>query len=177
MIIGIFSDAHGDIGALEQAIQALDQAQKLIFLGDVHEFTPEVSLCIDELRANKVIAVKGNCDRHAVIGDTNGIYRAWLAGLPEEYRENGLLFMHQPLDSGYLFNRDDIQVCFCGHTHRSFVITPNERRQLIPGETVTFAAAGKYLVGIGSISRPRGGEAKVVALYDTVKRELRLQGL
>ncbi|HWJ03650.1 MAG TPA: metallophosphoesterase family protein [Verrucomicrobiae bacterium] len=174
MLIGIFSDAHGDIAAVNQAIQALQPAQKLYYLGDVHEFTPAVKDCIDILRNNNVIAVKGNCDRHAVIGDTDGYYRRWLKNLPVEHKENDLVFVHEPKNPEYAFQRENFHICFCGHIHRSFLITAAGKRKITSGEIVELPQGSKYLVGIGSISRPRDGEDRVAALFDTEKTRLKL---
>ncbi len=174
MIIGIFSDAHGDYQAIEKALGAMQPASRLFYLGDVHEFDPGVKNCIDLLRARGVTAVKGNCDRHAVIGDMDGSYRAWLAALPREHRDGDLVFVHEPKDPEYAFDRESFHICFCGHTHRSFLISAEGSQKLLPGMGVTLDREARYIVGIGSVSRPRAAEAKVAALYDTQSGSLNL---
>ncbi len=174
MIIGIFSDAHGDSQATEKALRALRHASRLYYLGDVHEFDPEVKKCIDLLRDRGVTAVKGNCDRHAVVGDADGSYRAWLASLPREHRDGDLVFVHEPPEPEYAFNREDFRICFCGHTHRSFLIAAEGDQKLFPGKSVILDREARYIVGIGSVSRPRAGESRVAALYDTGSGRLTL---
>lgn len=174
MIIGIFSDAHGDVQAIEKTLAALKPAEKLFFLGDVHEFVPQVTDCIDLLRSNNVVAVKGNCDRHGIIGDFDGSYRMWLSCLPREHQQGDLVFVHIPKDPEYSFNREPFRICFCGHTHRSFLITPAEFKRLPVGESINLSKAERFIVGIGSVSRPRVGEKKVAALFDTESGELTL---
>lgn len=173
MRIGIFSDAHGDVQGIKRALAALKAAEKIFYLGDVHEFVPTVPECIDLLQDYNVIAVKGNCDRHAVIGDGNGFYRAWLANLPKERTEGDMVYVHEPKDPEYSFGREKFHVCFCGHTHRSFLITSEGRQQLLPGQVV-LDKKQQYIIGIGSVSRPRAGESKAAALYETETGELEL---
>ena len=174
MILGIFSDAHGDIKAVQQALLALAASDKKLYLGDICEFTPSVKECIDLLEDNNVTAVKGNCDRYAVVGDSTGRYQAWLTELPNEYREENLVFVHEPKDPSRAFAYEEFYICFCGHTHRSFMITPNGQRRIYPGESLQLDPELKYIIGIGSVSKPRGGENKVVALYDTNDNRLDL---
>ncbi|MDA8441750.1 MAG: metallophosphoesterase family protein [Peptococcaceae bacterium] len=177
MMIGIFSDVHGDSAAIALALDAVKSAERIFFLGDVHEFVPEVKQCIDMLRAAKVTAVRGNCDRHGVIGDRDGSYQAWLAGLPKEYRQDDLVFVHEPKDPQTAFGREGFHICFCGHTHRSFVLTEHNQVKLVPGQIVVLKSEQKYIVCIGSAAKPRGGEANVAALYDTKTGHLELIAL
>jgi predicted phosphodiesterase len=174
MIIGIFSDAHGDLEAIRKALVVLQPAEKLFFLGDVHEFLPQVKQCIDLLQEHKVIAVKGNGDRHTVLDDKEQHYRKWLSALPKEYREGDMVFVHMPMDSEYFFNRENINLCFCGHTHRSYLISPFGQEKLLSGYSVSLKPHQQYIVGIGSISKPRLGEDKVAALFNTKTLELQL---
>jgi predicted phosphodiesterase len=64
MKIGLFSDVHGNLAALEAVLAALRQAgcQRLLCAGDVVGYGPEPSACIARVRETKARVVKGNHD-------------------------------------------------------------------------------------------------------------------
>ena len=53
MKIGLFSDVHGNLAALEAVLAALRQAgcQRLLCAGDVVGYGPEPSACIARVRS------------------------------------------------------------------------------------------------------------------------------
>lgn len=64
MIIGIFSDVHGNFPALEQCLNLLDtlEADKLFFLGDAVGYCPDGELILSHLKSLSVECILGNHD-------------------------------------------------------------------------------------------------------------------
>ncbi|RQH00963.1 metallophosphoesterase family protein [Natrarchaeobius oligotrophus] len=105
MKVGLISDVHGNLVALEAVLADMPPVDELCCAGDVVGYNPWPGECVDELRARGVPTVMGNHDA-AVVGDApfrfNGMARAgvehareeltdeqrrWLASLPTERLE------------------------------------------------------------------------------------------
>ncbi|SEQ79470.1 metallophosphoesterase family protein [Natrinema salaciae] len=105
MKVGLISDVHGNLVALEAVLEEMPAVDELCCAGDVVGYNPWPAECVDELRARDVSTVMGNHDA-AVAGTApfrfNGMARAgvehataalsdeqleWLASLPGERRE------------------------------------------------------------------------------------------
>jgi putative phosphoesterase len=105
MQVGLISDVHGNLVALEAVLAEMPPVDELLCAGDVVGYNPWPAECVDELRRREVPTVMGNHDA-AVADETpfrfNSMARAgveyaierlsdeqleWLAGLPEERLE------------------------------------------------------------------------------------------
>ena len=66
MRLGILSDIHGNIGALESAWATLSSAScdKIVCAGDVVGYGARPAECIDFLRSHKIDTVRGNHDHY-----------------------------------------------------------------------------------------------------------------
>ncbi len=75
-----------------------------------------------------------------------------------------------------LENRDK-QVLFHGHTHRREVwrIGPTGRMIRLSKRGIVLDARARYLVGVGSLSRPEGSAPPGYALFDDVARTIELR--
>lgn len=118
--IGIFSDIHGNLPALEAVLEALEQedCDALICCGDVVGYGAFPNECCEVLREREIPTIVGNHD-HAALGQTdisyfNEIAKAaikwtrdtltpenatWLESLPFTYEYNGLYFAHSSPES------------------------------------------------------------------------------
>lgn len=133
MLVGVISDIHGLLGS--SAAHELELCDMILCAGDVER--PSVLMELDAIAPT--IAVLGNCDRHAFVGEDLP-----LVATP---RIGGVRFymVHRPEDIGSL--PDDVQVVVHGHTH----IPREEYRQ------------GVLYLNPGSATRPRGGSKKSLA--------------
>jgi len=68
MKLGIVSDIHGNLPALEQCLEVLDQegVDKIICLGDTVGYGPYPNECLDILRERSIPSVLGNHDAGAI---------------------------------------------------------------------------------------------------------------
>jgi predicted phosphodiesterase len=119
MRIGIISDVHASLPALEAVLAALGEVDALWHLGDVVGYGPHPDEVVARLAELGAISVKGNHDA-AVLGDYPDIRyfnsaaqraiewtqermspatRAWLAALPERREEGDTIMVHgSPLE-------------------------------------------------------------------------------
>jgi predicted phosphodiesterase len=72
MMYAIFSDIHANMEAFEAVIQDMkrQKVDKNVFLGDIVGYGPNPNECIELLRENCDVIIRGNHDS-AVIGNTN----------------------------------------------------------------------------------------------------------
>ena len=101
-MIGVISDVHGNMPALEAVLDDMPEVDALVNAGDVVGYNPYPSDCVEEVRSRGTVSVQGNHDR-AVAGETKfGFHtdagravewtreridedeRGWLDGLPAE---------------------------------------------------------------------------------------------
>ncbi len=101
MRVGLISDVHGNLPALETVLADMPSVDRLLCAGDVVGYNPWPGDCVDRLRERSVPTVAGNHDR-AVFADRPRMnhmanaaieytrerltddQRAWLRGLPPE---------------------------------------------------------------------------------------------
>jgi predicted phosphodiesterase len=130
MRIGVISDVHANLEALEAVLAHLDgeAPDQVVCLGDFVGYGPDPNTCVERLRPRLRAAVLGNHDQAAVgarpIDDFNLFAqeaiawtqqalsedaRAFLAGLPLRQEVDGLLLVHgsprQPVDEYVLHAR------------------------------------------------------------------------
>jgi len=102
MQVGVISDIHGNLVALEAVLADMPDVDALVCAGDVVGYNPWHADCVETVRNREIPTVMGNHDR-AVAGETSfgfnsmagaGVRHAretlsdgqieWLAGLPEQ---------------------------------------------------------------------------------------------
>lgn len=172
-MIGIFSDIHGNLAALEAVIDAATRAgcTRFISLGDVVGYYPRPGACVDLLRGLDAINVMGNhdyylvsgtdCPRSRLVAELGAYQRqfidddqiAWLAKSKRELIEHANHFVHggarDPRDQ-YLYrvSEEDIPAgaerFFSGHTHVQTLFEFPRARYCNPG----------------SVGQPRDGDAR-----------------
>ncbi|WP_267161957.1 metallophosphoesterase family protein [Halovenus salina] len=105
MEVGVLSDIHGNMVALEAVLEDMPSVDALVCAGDVVGYNPWHADCVEQMRERAVPTVMGNHDR-AVAGDSEfgfnsmagaGVQHAqetlgeeqmeWLAALPDQRRE------------------------------------------------------------------------------------------
>ncbi|UTF54452.1 metallophosphoesterase family protein [Natronosalvus rutilus] len=173
MRIGLCSDVHGNLPALEAVLADLPDVDALVCAGDVVGYNPWPAECVDRLRDLKVPTVMGNHDR-AVARETTFRFNAmaaagvelarerltddqreWLASLPDErlaFDDQVKIVHGHPADPDrYTYPRDfsprlleDESVLVLGHTHVQHV----ERY------------AEGVVVNPGSVGQPRDGDPR-----------------
>jgi putative phosphoesterase len=102
MQLGVVSDIHSNLVALEDVLAAMPDVDRLVCAGDVVGYNPWPAECVDELRERNVPTVMGNHDRMVATGrnfrgngmaragveyakeELNDVQRAWVENLPRE---------------------------------------------------------------------------------------------
>jgi len=131
--IGIISDIHANLEALEAVLNALDKenVDRLICLGDIVGYGPDPNVCIDKVMSATDVVIAGNHD-HGAVGLTSlehfnenaRLALEWsidkiephlldaLATLPIIHEENEFLAVHatpnEPTQWHYLFSESQI---------------------------------------------------------------------
>lgn len=162
MKIGLISDIHGNYEALSAVLTKLDEMKvnKIICLGDVVGYYPQVNECCDALRKRGIETVMGNHDWYMaagsfclrsqsvndcleylneVITDEN---KEWLKSLPIHLELDGLKVVHggwtDPIDE-YLdptesyFSKVQGTYFASGHTHRQILSDFGDKVYCNPG--------------------------------------------
>jgi predicted phosphodiesterase len=195
----ILSDIHGNLEALQAVLSDIQSSgiDRVYCLGDIIGYGPNPLECID-LVMSFPVCILGNHDQGALFdpeGFSNTAEKAifwtrrqledvnqdaelrrrrwdFLAELPRNHREDGLLFVHgsarNPLNE-YVFPEDIYNArkiekvfavierhCFQGHTHVPGVFTA-DGRFLAPADVNERFVLGrnKAMINVGSVGQPR----------------------
>jgi predicted phosphodiesterase len=186
-VIALVSDIHGNWPALQAVLRETDALGcRVVSLGDVAGYYPQLNECVRELERRGVVNVLGNHDHYLVSGldcprsrsatacirhqraVATPACRAWLARSKPFVRLHGIAMVHggwnDPLDE-YLVNVGEEHfhglpgsLFASGHTH-----LPVFRRW-----------TGRAYVNPGSVGQPRDGDPRAAyALVDGGRIELR----
>lgn len=70
MKIAVFSDVHGNLGALKAVLEQIKAAapDKTVFLGDVFQRGNEEFECLELMKDSGIVCLKGNCELYAEHG-------------------------------------------------------------------------------------------------------------
>lgn len=70
MKIAVFSDIHGNLSALREALARIREqnADRTVFLGDIFQRGNEETECLELLRNSGILCLKGNCELYAEHG-------------------------------------------------------------------------------------------------------------
>ena len=172
MKILLISDIHANFRALQAVLDFHSDADEIWCLGDIVEFGPCPSECVDLVRQNCQHVVKGNHDVSYASAESSSVDNiwarereptdvAWLLNLPSSLTVacdgfSNYLVHATPQDNlrGNLWPNDEpakfadaLQIAatdrvFCGHTHMAFIYEKN----------------GRYLTNPGTVGQPRDGD-------------------
>lgn len=173
-MIALISDVHGNYPALRAVLERIDElgVTKILCLGDIAGYAPQVNECCAALRERGVLGVRGNHDDYLVTGRSSGRSATadlciehqrgiietehfdWLRSMPLELTVNGISMVHggwdDPLEQ-YLRAPDEEMFSTLqgkyfasGHTH-------------VP---LLWRGVGKRYCNPGSVGQPRDGDAR-----------------
>lgn len=144
MKFGFFSDVHGDLPALERALDCLKDVDQRICLGDLVGGSQD-ALCVARLKELGLVVVCGNHDIYPPETELlPGELQQYLAELPQCHREADFLALHTyfvTLGSyrsyKYLYQAGDAipllsefpdRLFFLGHTHVPSLMTAESKQ-------------------------------------------------
>ncbi len=81
MEIGVISDVHGNIVALDAVLEDMPDVDELVCAGDVVGYNPWPGECVDAIRDADVPTIEGNHDRAVVTGQYPGFNEMAAAGV------------------------------------------------------------------------------------------------
>ncbi|MCU4717562.1 metallophosphoesterase family protein [Halapricum hydrolyticum] len=81
MQIGVISDVHGNIVALDAVLSDMPEVDELVCAGDVVGYNPWPGECVDRIRDADIPTVEGNHDRAVVTGKYPGFNDMAAAGV------------------------------------------------------------------------------------------------
>ena len=178
-MLAILSDIHGNLAALEAVLEKIDQLRcsRILSLGDVAGYYPQVQECIDLLRARNVLHLLGNHDFYIVEGTgcprsrsvtrmiefqrplISGEGFEWLRASPKSHSWAKCRFVHggwsDPIDEYMYTVREnslpgDGGIYFSGHTHVQYLVEFGRKTYCNPG----------------SVGQPRDGDRRAAfAVY------------
>ena len=101
MKIAVLSDVHGNVKALRAVLGQIKEkkADFTVFLGDVFQRGNEETECLELLKSNEIICLKGNCElyvEHGVDIDPDVEYlRGYYDGIREKLTDGQMQFIRQ----------------------------------------------------------------------------------
>lgn len=188
MIVGVLSDAHGNLEAFDTALDLLHQygADQIRYLGDAVGYIPSLDV-LRRLREAAVPAIAGNHEALMLSGDyapeTEEAYQlqtvrkqmdveelAYVQALPQSREEvladRRCLFIHgSPSDHvfGYVYPDTDLGQFANSIQGVDVVFMGNTHRPFVRQWNDT------HFVNVGSCGLPRGDDVRgALCLYDTV---------
>jgi predicted phosphodiesterase len=174
---GLVADVHGNLGALETALDVLRAAgaQRFAFLGD-YLGRGDSDGCVRRIREVADIAILGNRDldwQDRVSPET----RAWVISLPRWAHCNGLLVAHGDarltrglstaqvrrdfIDAWGQLQQSRARVFAFGHSHHARVwrkASAEAPSELLTSDRVLLEPAYRYFVNVGSVGLPFPGK-------------------
>ncbi len=194
MLIGVFSDAHGNEPGFYTCYEFLSKhTERIYYLGDAVGYFPLSNRIIDTLRTTNITCLKGNHDA-MLLGELEydinreDIYQIeksrsaiteknlnFLRGLTSEEKisidNRNLLFVHgSPPDplNGYIY--PDADISFFKKMPYDAIFMGHTHRSFIKN------SGHQNIVNVGSCGLPRdSGNEVTVALFDTIKNEASLK--
>ena len=191
MRIGLISDIHANLPALEAVLEDMPDVDSIVCAGDVVGYNPWPRACLERTRELASVTVQGNHDRtvetphryaanrmaeagleHAK-RELSGEQREWLAALPERttFGDGRYLLVHShPERTGaYVYPREFPEL-------RPYL---DEYDGLVLGHTHIQHESrvdGRLLLNPGSVGQPRDGDPRAAyAVLDTESDEVDLR--
>jgi predicted phosphodiesterase len=190
---GLISDVHGNLPALERALEILTAAgaQRLAFLGD-YLGRGDSDRCVQRIRQVAEVAIVGNRDidwQERVSAES----KAWVLGLPSVASVGPLLLSHgdarlTPALGTNQIGRDfarafaemercGAQVWSFGHSHYARLwrkASADRLSEQITDDRALMTDGFRYFLNVGTTGLPFGGKGgPSVALVDFVRGEVR----
>ncbi|MBM7865531.1 hypothetical protein GTO89_01895 [Heliobacterium gestii] len=198
MRYGILADVHGKPEALHKALRLLHGVDRILFLGDVPGYRDTEGLpeCLQALADEGALGVRGNCDAYVLSHrrppEIAPALWDYYADWPESIKEEGLLFVHggprdpihERVDGEHAAWADfcifDFDICFHGHEHRVTAFAYSDDGDvatvaLPESGFYTLEANRRYIIGVGSVGKPKDDCRGSVILFDQGKRLLRVE--
>lgn len=173
MRIGVISDIHGNLIALEAVLEDMPEVDAIVCAGDVVGYGPWPAECVAMMRDRDVPSVMGNHDRAAVADTTfgfNSMAAAGVAYAQEHLDESQLAWLRSLPTERHAF--DDRVKIVHGHPDDPDKYTYPDRfsARLLDGEDVLVMghthvqAHEEYDSGVvmnpGSVGQPRDGDPR-----------------
>lgn len=174
MEIGIISDIHGDLRALDTALERLNQhhhVEHILCAGDLVGRGPDGDAVVTRIREAGIITVKGNHDEWD--SGLSGENAEFLKNLPMDWRGrfgNTMVYMchGKPGNNLWGLYRDHIsntlldmmlaslkvEVLITGHTHIPLFAKVNRGCAVNPGSLYTFKSARSTSHSYGILNLP-----------------------
>ncbi len=189
MKIGILSDIHSNLEALDVALRRLEteRVERLYCLGDIVGYGANPNECVEKIRSLCDVCVIGNHD-DAISGHTSIQYfnsyaraaiewtgrvlsdvnREYLAALPLLHQEAGLIMVHAtPVDPeawNYILRPDDAASHFQAMKNGTTVFIGHSHIPVRFDDIPT----KKAIINVGSVGQPRDRDPRAAcATYDT----------
>lgn len=146
MKVGVVSDVHSNLVALEAVLADFPEVDRLVCAGDVVGYNPWPAACVDALQERNVPTVMGNHDRKVATGrnfrgngmaragieytteSLNDVQRTWVQNLPRErsFADGRVKVVHDhpEVQDKYTYPEEfgphllgDEEFLILGHTH------------------------------------------------------------
>lgn len=174
MKYAIFSDVQGNYGALKRFFaETENNVDVFLCLGDIVQAgkSYDDNRCIDLIRDNKCIAVRGNHEDRVIANYTKSQKKIspdnidYLASLSWSAIIGGYFLVHAPSGQRVIsveqateeFKKlpQDIEICFFGHSHKASLFSKNKNGQ-VKNEGLSFYSHllkdnCRYLINPGGI--------------------------
>ncbi len=191
-LIGILSDIHGNLPALEQALEMGGRlgVTRWVCLGDVIDGGPWNNECARLIRDRRIVTVRGNHD----VGFIDGIacdVSEFLELLPLTQQIEGMLLAHISVrkrprkvadryEAWNIFDETSHPLIFLGHSHisafwseRCEKVGECQETVIRAGHTYHLAADDRHIVSIGSLGYSRDADVRPrFGTFDTTTRML-----
>ena len=101
MKIAVFSDVHGNLKELKEALEQIKEknVDLTVFLGDIFQRGNEETECLELLKNNEIVCLKGNCElylEHGVDIDSDVEYlRDYYDGMRKKLTDEQIQFIKQ----------------------------------------------------------------------------------
>ena len=185
MKIGLISDVHGNLEALEVILRRLEseRVDRIMCLGDIVGYGASPNECIEKVRAVCQTCIVGNHD-DALIGRTSSRYfnsyakaaldwttrvisdsnLEYLRSLPMTHTEPGLLLVHatpsEPAAWNYVLHPEDAAA--------HFAVMPSGTTAFIGHSHIPARfedrASRKVIINVGSVGQPRDRDARAACV-------------
>ena len=153
MLTAIISDVHGNLPALQKALEDCKHVDAIINLGDVVNYGPWGNECVDLLSSINipVVNLKGNHEQYFLDGKcecTNEVAKSFfevcypefnrlktISSYNNNYKFNEYIAIHT-LDNRYLYNDSEVILngnYIIGHSHQQYIKKHNGYNLVNPG--------------------------------------------
>ncbi|AGN02391.1 MJ0936 family phosphoesterase [Salinarchaeum sp. Harcht-Bsk1] len=190
MRIGLLSDVHANLPALEAVLDDMPDVDSIVCAGDVVGYNPWPADCVERIRDVAAVTVQGNHDRMVetpVRYAANQMAHAGLQYALDTLSEAQLEWLRE-LPASTTFGNGDYLLVHSHPEHRGNYVYPEDFAELRPyledydgvvlGHTHVQGKAhvdGRLVVNPGSVGQPRDGNSNAAyAVLDTEENDAEL---